>query len=412
MVSFPRIRRRLTRLGLGHVQLTPDVTNQRDHDKCVEIFDRLVEDKQLDVIEALIAGDVSWGELLYAERRQELTGTKIMAKVKLGRPLWPTTEKGIEVPGAIAATLPLMGRSSATRKRYTVSLEALRRQTIVPWPAAPMRVSHLEALDWNALAAGWTKSEADWNHVVRAVRAFLTKYLGSARHEFRERLGKLTPMLPEDERVPDISPELFARIRDQLPPHAKAIAMGLLLTGMRDRTEFFRASEADLMPATCQVKIPGRHTKTKRGRYAAVDESMWPWIVASIPAPIGYQQFLRHWHRACVAVGAGHYAPTGGVKVVRIKLQTGQRYGGGQRYAVGKTPQLTEVPAVRYTGLRPHDLRHALAQWTHDAGRSLSQIKDVLGHSNIAQSERYARSANRRAVAGTQAEIISQRVDK
>ena len=415
MPTFPRIRLRLRKLGIPLFQSTPIVDTPRDYTRCKDILARLVADKQIDVLHAILEGDVTWGELLYADNHQELTGTKVMATVKLGRPLWPITERKRDVRGAIEETLPFMGGSEGTRRRYATSLAALRAQTIVPWPASPMRVRDLARLDWNALAEKWPKSAADWNHVVRAVRAFLTKYLGSAHHEFREKIGSVTPMLPEDERVPDLTPEVFGRLLVALPEHAKSIAMGLLLTGMRDRSEFFAATEGDLLPATCQVKIPGRRTKTKRGRYVAIDESMWPWIAASIPAPIGYQQFLRHFHRAAVAVGAARYTETGETKRVRAKLERGQVYtrrsGDGSR-----TPEheerFVDVPRLRYDGLRPHDLRHALAQWTHDAGRSLSEIKTVLGHTNIRTTERYARQTERRAVAGTAATIMGKVVSR
>jgi integrase len=410
-----RIRRRLARLGIPLFQSTPAVDSDAEYRRCLELLDRFIADKQLDVLRAILAGDVTWGELLYADARQELTGTKIMATVKLGRALWGTTERKRALSGAIGDTLPAMGTSDATRKRYATSLEAFRHQQLVPWPASPMRVRDLERVRWNELAERWPKSAADWNHVVRAVRAFLTKYLGSERHEFREKIGKLTPMLPEDERVPDLTPEIFGHLLAALPESAKVIAMGLLLTGMRDRSEFFAATADDLLPATCQVRIPGRRTKTRRGRYIAIDESMWPWIVASIPAPIGYQQFLRHFHRAAVAVGAGRYGETGNTKRVRAKLARGRVYSrrtGSDSRVEEATPAFVEIPRTRYQGLRPHDLRHALAQWTHDAGRSLGEIQSVLGHANISMTARYARQKASRAVAGTAATIVGKVVQR
>lgn len=403
--GYPRIRKRLGALGIPLFQWTPRVSTQRDWDRCLEIVNRFVADHQVEVLRAIMDGDVSTGELLEADRRQELTGSKIMARVKLGRLLWPGTEKGVPVPGAIAETLPFMGKSENGRKLYGYMLAALRKQTLVPWPSkGPMRVRDLEKLNWAQLAEKWPNSASDWNHVVRSVRAFLTKYLGSTRHEFRERFGKLVPLKPEDERVPDITPERFREIRAHLPVHADAIAMGLLLTGFRDRSEFFSSDESNLMPMTCQVRLLGKQTKGRKGRVVKIDEELWPWIIASIPAPLGYLQFLRYWHRACVAVGAGAYRPTGKMKRVRVKLDR------GHRYLPGMEAEYTEVPQMRYHGLRPHDLRHALAQWTHDGGMSLGQIKTVLGHASTLTTARYAASKDRGEMAATMGDIVKKRV--
>lgn len=409
--GFPQIRRRLAAEGIPYFQWTPRVTNQRDYDRCVDIVNRLIADHQGDVLRAVLLGDISTGELLDADRRQELTGTKILSKVQLGRDLWK----------AIEETLPAMGKSEGGRKAYQWSFVALKNQRVVPWPKTSMTVRDLldPKLDWNAMAEKWPKSAADWNNVVRAVRAFLTKYLGSVRHEFREQFGAAASLLPEDERVPDNSPELFGIILGHLPAHAKAVAMGLFLTGLRDRSEFFRADETHLMPVTCGVKIPARvrarMTKTKKGRVIYIDPDMWPWIVASIPAPIGYLQFLRYWRKACVLAGAGQYVETGRMKEVRVKLERGQVYSRKGHRETGQPEQKIEtkkVPQLRYEGLRPHDLRHALAQWTHDDGIPLDKIKDVLGHSNISMSGRYARQANARDVATSAGNITRTRILK
>lgn len=410
--GFPRIRKRLGAMGIELFQWTPRVNTQKDWDRCVVIIDRLVADHQVEVLRAIMDGEVATGELLDADRRQELTGSKIMARVKLGRLLWPGTEKGKPVKGAIAETLPFMAPTDGTRNLYRMMLESLRKQAVVPWPKSPMRVRDLLEVQWSAMAEGWPHSASDWNHVVRAVRAFLTKYLGSSRHEFREQFGKLVPLLPEDPRVPDITPELFRAILADLPTHAAAIAMGLLLTGFR-RSEFFAADEDDLMSKTRQVRVPGNRTKTKKGRIVGIDEELWPWIVASIPAPIGPLQFIRYWRKACVKNGAGGYVPTGKKKVVRKKLEVGQNFVRKGHRAVGVTQheaEMVEVPQLRYTGLRPHDLRHALGQWTTDEGRTLTQLKTVFGHANTKMAARYTESVDRGEVAASIGSIVKKRV--
>lgn len=403
--GYPRIRRRLAALGIPLFQWTPRVNTQKDWNRCEAIIDKLAADHQVELLRAIMAGDVSTGELLEAERRGELTGSKILSRAKLGKPLWESIDE----------TLPLMGRTESTRNGYRWSFVALRRQSIVPWPADPMRVRDLmhPKMRWQELAEGWPNSASDWNHVVRALWSFLTTYLGSSQHEFRVAFGKKAPLMPEDRRVPDITPEVFARILQGLPIHAQSIAMGLLLTGFRDQSEFFNEEAWVLKPATCQIQLLGRHTKSKKGRHVRIDEELWPYIVASMPAPIGYLQFLRHWHRACVAAGVAEYVPTGKTKLVREKLAVGQNYTRKGHRDVGQPehePRMIEVPQLRYKGLRPHDLRHALAQWSHEAGRSLEQLRKVLGHASVKTTSIYTESLDRGEVASTMGEIVKKRV--
>lgn len=42
---------------------------------------------------------------------------------------------------------------------------------------------------------------------------------------------------------------------------------------------------------------------------------------------------------------------------------------------------------------RIHDMRHTFAAWLVQAGRPLAEVRDLLGHSSIRQSERYAHLA-------------------
>jgi integrase len=42
---------------------------------------------------------------------------------------------------------------------------------------------------------------------------------------------------------------------------------------------------------------------------------------------------------------------------------------------------------------RFHDLRHTCAAWLIQAGVSITQVRDVLGHSTVAMTEKYAHLA-------------------
>lgn len=387
VTTFPRIRVDLTRVGLGRVQLATKARTKREHAARAALFDKLVADSQVGIIRALLDERVSWEELREADRRHELAGAHAMANVDLARPLFGTS-------GAIASTLPKMGRAKATRARYTDSGTALERQKVVAWPRDPMRVRDLLDVDWGTMGDQWPKSASDWNNVVRFVSAFCSQYLGNKHHPFRLELMPKLVKLAEESRVPDLSPALFRRILEQVPEYVRPCYVTLLLTGMRDRSEYLRCTEEHKLPVTKQIRVPG--TKTKKSKAPiAVDPEWWPVIDSAIPSPVGYKALHKHWTRACVAVGAGRYELTGKTKRVRVKLKP------GHRYSVGEALEYADVACVEYTGLRMHDLRHALGQWAHDAGEPLSRIKEMLRHSTLAMTERYARTGSTQSVANT-----------
>lgn len=362
---FPRIRRVVP--GIGLVQLATRATTRREHEARQGLFNDLVEQGQLTLIRALVIGTqgkpggISWAELRDLKRRNQgvLAGSAI-AEIAMTRPL----------SDVITETLPRMGRSAATRDRYRLSLEALVKRV------GDVKVEELEVIDWSALCATWGKSPSDWMHLRRAVSALLTKLLGSPHHEIRLRLLPKIPTVVENERVPDLSVDLFWKLVASTPAHVQGAYVALLLTGMRSKSEYLKCGRDHLMPATCGVRVPGTKTK-KSAAVVFVEPEWWPYIDAAIPCPVRYKMLRLHWIRACVANGAGRY--------------------------VGE-------PA-RYEGLRLHDLRHAMGQWATDANVSLARVKDALRHASLAMSERYARSAGSKAVAKAVGQALGVRPD-
>ena len=69
--GFPRIRARLTTLGIPLFQSTPDVDSREEYDRCVAIFERLVRDRDQEMLRAIAERRVLWAEVLRMERERE-----------------------------------------------------------------------------------------------------------------------------------------------------------------------------------------------------------------------------------------------------------------------------------------------------------------------------------------------------
>jgi hypothetical protein len=102
---------------------------------------------------------------------------------------------------------------------------------------------------------------------------------------------------------------------------------------------------------------------------------------------------------------------TGDTRRIRKKLERGQQYvhrGHGDVRTSCTRSSTSDVPAV-LRGLRLHDLRHALGQWAHDAGVPLSRIKEMLRHTTLAMTERYARTSATRQVSSAVGKLLRTR---
>jgi integrase len=318
-----------------------------------------------------------------------LKSNTLLVDIALDRNLW----------AAIEATLPSMGRTADTRRRYETSLAKLRRvaaRWLAPGKKDPhtkewlsgAKVSDLKGVDWKALAASWTESGSDWNHVRRAVSSFLTTYLGDVFHPFRREVMNIKrfPLKPEVERVPELSIKDFLALMRQVPAHARPVYWTLVLTGMRLK-EYLSCAEWHLRPKSHQVEVPG--TKTDESAdVVTIDKEMWRWVELGIPAPLKSTWIHKYWWRACVALGFGRYEPVmkDGVQVTR-------------KVRVRRRDEFVDRPVTRYVGLRVHDIRHFLGQWADDAGATESQIQVVLRHADPKMTRRYMKRRNKGEVA-------------
>jgi integrase len=366
---FARIRRNLTRWGLGRVQIATRARTEREHRRRVVLFDELVEQGQVALIKALLSppsspSHLSWEQLIDHRRRQGgRIGADALHDVQLHRDLFAVT----------AEMAPKLGKAERTRKRYALSLRTAGKLTKDVWPSDPMRVRDLVDVDWPAVRTQWPgKSAADWNNMGRALRVFLTRLVGKPS-TFRADVMARFPWEPEAERVPDLTPDVFWRVMGAAAEHVRPAYMTLLLTGMRDQSEYLKCKREHLLPNIHAVRVPGTKTKGSLG-VVSVPAALWSWVDSAIPSPVKYKWLRIHWCRACVKAGAGAWSDPENEK--------------------------------GYTGLRMHDLRHALGQWATDQGVPTNVVQDQLRHATEAMTRRYARMANSRQVAEVMGRVV------
>lgn len=331
--------------GVGRVVRASGATTAREFAKRNALLTRLHDQGRLDLLQAIQAGTLTVTQVYAADRARQLD-TLTGERASLGRPLWPAVRSWVAA------------RPGLTGRRYGVSFAALERAGTL---GATAPVEALVRVDWPALRAAWAPSPASWNHLRRALSAFLTGQLGDVHHPFRRQVLKHFGK-PEREvaRVPDLSPELFWRIVHAAPPHARPAFVALVATGLRVG-EYLRLQETDLHPHTCSVRVPGTKTAASAAT-VRVSEQLWPWVAAAVPAPLAYKWLRLTWRRACRAVGVAD--------------------------------------------LRLHDLRHAHGQWSVNAGVPEAAVQASLRHTSGAMTRRYTLQKDRGTVADALAGVL------
>jgi integrase len=351
-----RFNRDFKRLGVGRIALSSRTRNAAEFERRNAILTKLAESAQIGTLRALMDGRISIEQLVEADRLGKLRDTDLLPDLLLLQPLWQALEQ----------TLPLMGRALQTRRRYQVSFAALRAKGS-PILGDDATLKDLARVRWNELYERWGRSAADWNHVRRAVSAFLTIALGDKFHPFRRNILANFPKAGERPRVPEITPDGFFRILDEAPEALRPCYMTLVVTGMRVG-EYLRCTRFSLKPEIHAVEVPG----TKTGASAAavyVAPELWKWIAAGIPCPLGrpvpppaegvhhdarYKRLRLAWAAACAKVG------------IKARL---------------------------------HDLRHCMGQWSVDAGVPEAKVQVALRHATPGMTRRYTISKDRREVA-------------
>lgn len=326
-----RFNRDFTRIGVGRITNSSRTTDPREFKRRDDLLTKLAQWGYADVLRAFKEGRLTIEQLLDAERKQQLRSADLLSLLTLSRPLWD----------AVAATLPLMAPSDGTRKRYEVSLDALQTKG-AHYLGERCIVADLERISWSRLRDDWGSSAADWNHLRRAVSAFLTKLLGDKYHPFRRRVVAAIPLATEVGRVPDLTPQLFWKVVEHIPRAYQPCFVTRVATGLRIG-EYLKLTRFSLKPATHTISALGTKTSTS-AEDVSVHPSLWQYVERAVPAPIGYKALRRYWTKACEKAGVS----------VRI-----------------------------------HDLRHCFGQWSVNAGVPESKVQRALRHKSPAMTRRY-----------------------
>ena len=336
-----RFDRDFSRIGVGRIQRSSGTNKKSEFKRRDGILTKLAENAQIELLKALQRGDIAIEELVAADRDDKLMSS--LSNLHARRPLWETFER----------TITTLSCAEATRRRYAVSVRALRQKTKQRLrPDA--RISDLADVNWEQLRAGWGGSAADWNHMRRAVSTLLSRVMGDKFHPFRRELVARIPIADEGGgRVPDLTPEHFWRIVDALPEHARPGVVVLVATGMRIG-EYMNTTKAHLRSSTLGINVPGTKTKASKA-IVHVDERLWPWIEAGVPAPLQEGWLRKYWNRACGRLGI--------------------------------------------QDLRLHDLRHCHGQWAVLEGVNEAAVQVALRHSTPEMTRRYTKTRNKGDVA-------------
>lgn len=251
---------------------------------------------------------------------------------KTGDILAVTADARLKQPLWATVEKTLTGQRAA---RYRVSMSHLRAKNVLPETAT---VAALARVDWVALEAAWGKSPADWNHLRRAVGRFLSLVLRNPHHPFRAEIMFVFPTRKEEPRVPEVDPGLIRAIPD---PIVRDVAMFLALTGLR-----FGEYES-LTPAHWDgdiLTVPGTKT-AKAKRKLRVPREARALVTRCIPMPLSRSALNMRWREGRDDWGLA--------------------------------------------GVRFHDLRHLAGQTMADT-LDLRAVANLLGHSNVQQTHRYA----------------------
>lgn len=381
------------------IDRSSETRSLREFNGLVALLWELRENGQVDVLRAFARGELAIADLKQAKRAKRLQSDTLLADLALFQPLWhraaacpkrrdPAAAHGEACLGAVDRVLPRMGKSAATRERYARSLAKLRAVAgdelgLLPDSA---QVRDLETVPWDQVRARWTTtvrrraragdsraaraagtvteerptSAADWNHLARALSAFLTALLGDVYHPRRRAIVKRIPRDAEVPRTPSIAPVFWELVR-RVPEHARPGLVTLAASGMRIGEYLYPALR--LRPEAHAIDTKG---KTGEKTYHVAPE-YWPWVEQAVPPPLQRRWLWLYFKRAARALGR--------------------------------------------PGLRLHDLRHLFAQVAKGEGVPTTDTQHALGQATPGITRNYEREENKAEVARAVGRGLTRRRD-
>lgn len=285
----------------------------------------------------------------WLQSRSVRIGTEIADVLKpLDEAAWQAIERtsGFAIGPQVFEAMERLRPSDRTELRHAVrhfSADMKIRDLVLP-----------SKQDWKLIAAAWGTSNSDWNHMRRSLSAVLTTlFHDDTTHPVRREVIAAIPLKHEKEHVPDLPPALVWRILEQLPDHARAFPMVLVVTGLRIG-EYELLEPHHLQHESFRIDVPGTKTKASDD-YVQVAPDMWPVIVRGVPSPYRYGWMRRLFRDACDKAGV--------------------------------------------QGVTLHDLRHCHGQWAMENGAEEHEVQAQLRHRSIGMTRRYVKTVKRQRVA-------------
>lgn len=215
--------------------------------------------------------------------------------------------------------------------------------------------------EWALLQKIWGGSNADWNHVRRALSAVLTHlFHRDNRHLVRQHVINNITLLHEVEHVPEITPATLWKIIEKMSPHGRDFVMCLVTTGLRVG-EYEALEPKHLQHETFIVNVPGTKTDGSEDSISVAPD-VWHYVANGVPSAFRYGTMRRMFRAACDAAG------------------------------------------VR--GLTLHDLRHCHAQWALQNGALEHEVQAQLRHKSIAMTRRYTQTLKKQNAAKAAADAM------
>ena len=187
--------------------------------------------------------------------------------------------------------------------------------------------------------------------------------------------NKIERFLTQDQTV-----SLLAAVRQSESEMLQHIVLFLIYTGARKR-EVLDAKWQDIDWSQKSWRIP----KTKSGK------------IRHVPLSSGALELLESLKGAVLAQGADAKAYLDTSKPIFANPKTGEPYV-SFFYSWNSARIRAGLP-----DLRVHDLRHSFASFLVNAGRSLYEVQELLGHADIRTTSRYAHLSRERLFAAVEA---------